>query len=288
MNSTTCYLPPTCLLPDQTRQTGPFPSNLARTNVLFDTILEPSPDLPAARNCYVEPLLCSRASIGPETTRGTKPLLLLWLLSLPLLPPLLPLLLDALSGRSAPTRAWTALDLVATPRQFLAGPTWLETRLGIPHPVYYPHQQERSPQPASSSPDRSRDLHECASVKSATTWTAPHLSLHHPPTYLPTSSTYLPTYLTHPPTALLELAAASPLRPRISRPPAFTSCAYWSTAPVDLLVSPNRLPEPTAPLLRLLLLLLVLLLLPPPVSRLDTDAALVSFCKPLPLQLPRS
>lgn len=288
MNSTTCYLPPTCLLPDQTRQTGPFPSNLARTNVLFDTILEPSPDLPAARNCYVEPLLCSRASIGPETTRGTKPLLLLWLLSLPLLPPLLPLLLDALSGRSAPTRAWTALDLVATPRQFLAGPTWLETRLGIPHPVYYPHQQERSPQPASSSPDRSRDLHECASVKSATTWTAPHLSLHHPPTYLPHLPTYLPTYLTHPPTALLELAAASPLRPRISRPPAFTSCAYWSTAPVDLLVSPNRLPEPTAPLLRLLLLLLLLLLLPPPVSRLDTDAALVSFCKPLPLQLPRS
>lgn len=187
----------------------------------------------------------------------------------------------------ASTRAWTALDLVATPRQFLAGPTWLETRLGIPHPVYYPHQQERSPQPASSSPDRSRDLHECASVKSATTWTAPHLSLDHPPTYLPTSSTYLPAYLTHPPTALLELAAASPLRPRISRPPAFTSCAYWSTAPVDLLVSPNRLPEPTAPLLRLLLLLL-LLLLPPPVSRLDTDAALVSFCKPLPLQLPRS
>lgn len=287
MNSTTCYLPPTCLLPDQTRQTGPFPSNLARTNVLFDTILEPSPDLPAARNCYVEPLLCSRASIGPETTRGTKPLLLLWLLSLPLLPPLLPLLLDALSGRSVPTRAWTALDLVATPRQFLAGPTWLETRLGIPHPVYYPHQQERSPQPASSSPDRSRDLHECASVKSATTWTAPHLSLHHPPTYLPHLPNYLPTYLTHPPTALLELAAASPLCPRISRPPAFTSCAYWSTAPVDLLVSPNRLPEPTAPLLRLLLLLL-LLLLPPPVSRLDTDAALVSFCKPLPLQLPRS
>lgn len=189
----------------------------------------------------------------------------------------------------ASTRAWTALDLVATPRQFLAGPTWLETRLGIPHPVYYPHQQERSPQPASSSPDRSRDLHECASVKSATTWTALHLSLDHPPTYLPTSSTsstYLPAYLTHPPTALLELAAASPLRPRISRPPAFTSCAYWSTAPVDLLVSPNRLPEPTAPLLRLLLLLL--LLLPPPVSRLDTDAALVSFCKPLPLQLPRS
>lgn len=200
MNSTTCYLPPTCLLPDQTRPTGPFPSNLARTNVLFDTILEPSPDLPAARNCYVEPLLCSRASIGPETTRGTKPLLLLWLLSLPLLPPLLPLLLDALSGRSAPTRAWTALDLVATPRQFLAGPTWLETRLGIPHPVYYPHQQERSPQPASSSPDRSRDLHECASVKSATTWTAPHLSLHHPPTYLPhLPTTYLPTLLTHPP-----------------------------------------------------------------------------------------
>lgn len=104
----------------------------------------------------------------------------------------------------------------------------------------------------------------------------------HLPTYLPHLPTYLPTYLTYPPTALLELAAASPLRPRISRPPAFTSCAYWSTAPVDLLVSPNRLPEPTAPLLRLLLLVL-LLLLPPPVSRLDTDAALVSFCKPLPL-----